>query len=109
MFFHNLLNYDAHFIMQELHNIPEIEGIEVTAKTLEKFFNFKVKIFEFNFKLDFKDNLYPRLDEPLHFWHSEHSEQKIAVHVPNMLLFHVRKNISLFSVLYHSSLCSGLF
>jgi len=43
--------------MQELHNIPEIEDIEVTAKTLEKFVNFKVKIFESNFKLDFKDSL----------------------------------------------------
>jgi len=40
VFFHNLSNYDAHFIMQELHNIPETEDIEVTAKTLEKFVNF---------------------------------------------------------------------
>lgn len=43
--------------MQELHNIPEIEDIEVTAKTLEKFVNFKVKVYESKFRLDFKDSL----------------------------------------------------
>ena len=57
VFFPNLSNYDAHFIMQELHNIPEIEDIEVMAKTLENFVNFKVKVYESKFKLNFKDSL----------------------------------------------------
>jgi hypothetical protein len=43
VFFHNLSNYDAHFIMQELHNIPEIEDIEVTAKLWKSLLTLKLK------------------------------------------------------------------
>ena len=96
IFFHNLTSYDSHFIIQELHNIPEIEDITITGKTLEKFVNFKVKVFESEFKLDFKDslnfltssleNLVKNLKSKCDFMTSKGEEDTTSKYFPNTKL-----------------------
>ena len=59
VFFHNLRNYDGHHIMKHLPKWRELDpqGIEVIAKSLEKYTAVKCKIYASDYKIQFKDSL----------------------------------------------------